>query len=49
MGDEYPRKTVWTTMHADGPKCRCGASKDYILEKEDKLKCTLCGSEWERF
>ncbi len=48
MGEEYPKKTVWTTMHAHGHKCRCGASLDYILEKEDKLKCSVCGKTWWR-
>ena len=49
MGDGYPGRTVWTTMHARGFKCRkCGASRGYIVENEGKLKCSVCGREWRR-
>jgi len=28
---------------------RCGASRDYIVEQENKVTCSLCGNTWNSF
>ena len=28
-------------------RCKnCGATKDYLIEKEGKIECCICGNDW---